>query len=141
VITICDTGPLLAYLNRNDPHHAWAVALMKQVRTPMLVCESVLTEVAYFLREDGLALDPLFQLLERGVVRLDFDLSAHWQRIRTLMSRYRQMDLADASIVVMTELHALSRVLTVDRTDFSVYRRNDRQVIDFVAPGKDKGRR
>ena len=107
----------------------------------MLVCESVLTEVAYFLREDGLALDPLFQLLERGVVRLDFDLSAHWQRIRTLMSRYRQMDLADASIVVMTELHALSRVLTVDRTDFSVYRRNDRQVIDFVAPGKDKGRR
>ena len=54
------------------------------------------------------------------------------------MSRYRQMDLADASIVVMTELHARSQVLTIDRTDFSVYRRNDRQVIDFVAPGKGR---
>ena len=45
MIAICDTGPLLAYLNRNDPHHAWAVALMKQVRPPMLVSEPVLTEV------------------------------------------------------------------------------------------------
>jgi len=44
------------------------------------------------------------------------------------------MDLPDASIVVMSELHAKSQVLTVDRTDFSVYRRNDRQVIDFIAP-------
>ena len=140
MITICDTGPLLAYLNRNDPYHAWAVALMKQVRAPMLVCEPVLTEVVYFLREDGLAVDPLFQLLEREAVRLGFDLSAHWSRIRTLMSRYRQMDLADASIVVMTELHARSQVLTIARTDFSVYRRNDRQVIDFVAPGKNKRR-
>jgi predicted nucleic acid-binding protein len=134
VTTICDTGPLLAYLNRNDPYHAWAAALMKQVRPPMLVSEPILTEVVYFLREDGLPIEPLFQLLERGAVRLDFDLSAHWTRVQTLMSRYRQMDLADASVVVMTELHKRSQVLTIDRTDFSVYRRNDRQVIDFVAP-------
>jgi predicted nucleic acid-binding protein len=140
VITICDTGPLLAYLNRNDPHHEWAVALMKQVRAPMLVCEPVLTEIVYFLREDGLAVDPLFQLLEREAIRLAFDLSTHWPRIRTLMSRYRQMDLADASVVVMTELHARSQVLTVDRRDFSVYRRNDRQVIDFICPGRGRAR-
>lgn len=139
MITICDTGPLLAYLNRNDPHHEWAVVLMKQVQAPMLVCESVLTEIVYFLREDGLALDPLFQLLEREAVRLEFNLSEHWPRIRTLMSRYKQMDLADASIVVMTELHPRSQVLTIDRKDFSVYRRNDRQVIDFISPGKGRG--
>ena len=138
MITICDTGPLLAYLNRNDPHHEWAVALMKQVRAPMLVCEPVLTEVVYFLREDGLAVDPLFQLLERQAIRLAFDLSGHWPRVRTLMSRYRQMDLADASIVVMTELRTQSQVLTLDRKDFSVYRRNDRQVIDFISPGRGR---
>ena len=109
---------------------------MKQVRAPMLVCEPVLTEIIYFLREDGLALDPLFQLLEREAIRLDFDLSAHWPRVRTLMSRYRQMDLADASIVVMTELQARSQVLTIDHKDFSVYRRNDRQVINFGSPAK-----
>jgi predicted nucleic acid-binding protein len=50
------------------------------------------------------------------------------------MARYRQMDLADAAIVVMSEMHRTTEVLTLDRTDFSVYRRNDRQVIPFVAP-------
>ena len=134
MITICDTGPLLAYLNRSDAHHAWAVELMKAVRAPLLVSEPVLTEVVYFLREDRMAVDPLFELIEREAVRLEFDMSTHWPRIRTLMSRYRRMDLADASIVVMSELHARSQVLTIDRKDFSVYRRNDRQVIDFVAP-------
>ncbi len=134
MITICDTGPLVAYLNRHDPHHGWAVSLMKQVAAPLLVSEPVLTEVVYFLREDGLTVEPLFQLLERNALRMEFDLASHWPRIRTLMGRYLQMDLADASIVVMTELHARCRVLTIDRTDFSVYRRNDRQLIDFVAP-------
>src|SRR5262249_62170161 len=106
---------------------------MKKVRPPLLTCEAVLTEAVYFLREDVLEVGPLFRLLERGALRLDFDVSTHWPRIRTLMARYPRMDLADASIVVMSELHARSEVFTVDRRDFSVYRRNDRQMIDFVA--------
>lgn len=134
MINICDTGPLVAYLNRNDPHHEWAVALMKQLAPPLLTCEPVLTEAIYFLREDRVTVSPLFAMLERGAIRLEFSMSSHWPRVRALMSRYERMDLADAAVVVMSELHAKCRVLTVDRRDFSAYRRNDRQVIDFVAP-------
>jgi predicted nucleic acid-binding protein len=134
VIVICDTGPIVAYLNRNDPHHEWAVEAMKQIRPPMLTCEPVLTEAAYFLREDRVDLDPLFQMLERNALRIDFDMAVHWQRIRTLMTRYARMHLADASVVVMSELRARSRVLTIDVRDFSIYRRNDRRVIPFLAP-------
>lgn len=126
----------MAYLNRNDPYHSWAVELMKQVRSPMLTTEPVLTEVAYFLRADQVDVDSLFQLLERGAVRVDLQVAAHWPRLRTLMARYNQMDVADASIVVLSERQMRCQVLTVDRKDFSVYRRNDRQVIDFVAPPK-----
>lgn len=134
MITICDTGPLIAYLNRRDPYHDWAVRVMKQLRSPLLTCEPVLTEAAYFLREDGLDVDPLFQLIERGALLIAFDLASHWPRVRTLMARYERMDLADAAVVVMCEQQAASQVVTVDRRDFSVYRRNDRQVIDFIAP-------
>jgi len=102
----------------------------------MLTSAPVLTELFYFLREDQLDVDPVFQLLELGALRLEFDLSAHWPRVRTMMARYKRMDLADASIVVMCELHARSQVLTIDRTDFAIYRRNDRQMIDFVSPPK-----
>jgi predicted nucleic acid-binding protein len=110
---------------------------MKQVRSPMLTTEPVLTEVAYFLRNDRIDVDPLFQLLERDAVRLDLPVATHWPRLRTLMARYDQMDLADASIVVLSERHPRSQVVTIDRRDFSIYRRNDRQVIDFIAPPKE----
>jgi predicted nucleic acid-binding protein len=136
VITIATLARSLPISIANDSHHKWAVELMKHVRDSNLVCEPVLTEVVYFLREDGLKLDPLFLLLEREAIRLALDIPAHWPRVRTHMSRYRQMDLADASVVVMTELHPQSQVLTIDRRDFSVYRRNDRQMIDFVSPGR-----
>jgi predicted nucleic acid-binding protein len=134
VITVCDTGPIVAYLNRNDPQHDWAVAVMKQLRPPLLTCEAVLTEAAYFLRDDGVDVDPLFRMLERAALLIDFDMSAHWPRMRTLMRRYGNMDLADASVVVMSEVHARSQVLTLDAKDFGIYRRNDRQVIRFIAP-------
>jgi predicted nucleic acid-binding protein len=137
MITICDTGPLVAYLNRKDPYHAWAVDVMKQLKPPFWTCEPVLTEVAYFLREDELDVDSLFVLLERSALRIDFALTDKWPRVRTLMTRYERMDLADAAVVVMSEIHKRCQVLTIDRRDFSTYRRNDRQVIPFIAPPAD----
>lgn len=134
MITICDTGPLVAYFNRNDPHHAWAVEQMRALRPPLRTCEAVLTETAYFLREDRLDPDVLFEMVERGALEVDFDFTAHWPRLRTLMARYPQMDLADACLVSMSERWPRARVLTLDRRDFAVYRRNDRQVIEFIAP-------
>ena len=134
MITICDTGPLVAYLNANDTHHAWAVSMMKQVPPPMVTSEAVLTEAVDFLRDEGLDLEPLLVFVERGALRVDFDFEARWPRVRMLMSRYTRMDLADATIVAMTEVHRRCQVLTVDRKDFAIYRRNDRQVIPFVAP-------
>ena len=44
------------------------------------------------------------------------------------------MSLADACIVRMTELMRDSRVLTLDRKDFAVYRRNGRELIPLIVP-------
>jgi predicted nucleic acid-binding protein len=107
---------------------------MKQIRPPLLTCEAVLTEVVYFLRDDKVDVDPLLELIERSAVVVDFDLASNWPRVRALMRRWERMDLADASIVVMSEVRPNSQVLTIDRKDFSIYRRNDRQVVDFIAP-------
>ncbi len=134
MIFICDTGPLVAFLTRRDAFHDWAMTLFREIPAPLRTCEAVLTETAYFLREDGLPTDPLHELLDNGSLKVDFDFEANRPRLRKLMARYRQMDFADACIVAMSERWLRCRVLTLDRKDFSTYRRNDRQAIDFVAP-------
>lgn len=42
--------------------------------------------------------------------------------------------LADLCIIRMSELHPRHSVLTVERTDFRVYRRNKREAIPLVCP-------
>jgi hypothetical protein len=44
------------------------------------------------------------------------------------------MDLADACLVRMSELRRTCRVLTLDRREFTVYRRNGRDIIPIIAP-------
>ena len=64
-----------------------------------------------------------------------FDLDAEIQAVAALMDRYANvpMSLADACLVRMAELHANSRILTLDG-DFRIYRKNGREPLDAVLP-------
>lgn len=132
--TICDTGPIVAFLNRRDPFHEWAVSQFAVLRPPLFTCEAVLTEAFYFLRSDGLVVEPLFEMLERKALAVDFRFSDPAPRIRKLMHRFSRMDFADACVVAMSERWERCQVLTLDVRDFSVYRRHDRQTIPLVTP-------
>ena len=44
------------------------------------------------------------------------------------------MDLADACLVRMTELTRRCKIWTVDRADFSAYRRHGRQIVPCEFP-------
>ena len=80
--------------------------------------------------------DPLL-LLERGVLRLAFDLSDNVRQVRALMKRYGNvpMSLADTCLARMSELVTGSTVLTLDG-DFRIYRRHRRQKIPLLMPTK-----
>ena len=129
---IADTGFLVAFANRNDRHHAWAVRLGEQVTEPLLTCEAVLAETAFHLGSVPLVL----AMLQEGLVTLAFDLREHLPHLAALAERYadRQPDLADLCLIRMSELHARHRVITVDRRDFRVYRRNKREAIPLICP-------
>jgi hypothetical protein len=53
-----------------------------------------------------------------------------------LAGRYadRQPDLADLCLIRMSELNPRHTVITVDRKDFRVYRRNKRETIPLICP-------
>jgi uncharacterized protein len=48
-LLIVDTGPLVAYLNRNDSGHARCAALFEQRRDQLLVTPYVVTEACYLV--------------------------------------------------------------------------------------------
>ena len=138
---LLDTGPLVAYLNRQDRHHRWAVACWSALYDPLLTCEAVLSEAVFLLQSDGSDAEPLLRLVERGVIRLDFSIADHRADVSRLLRKYadQPMSLADACLVRMAELSDASQVFTTDK-DFLVYRRRGRHVIPLLSPFAPAGR-
>ena len=129
---IADTGFLVAFVNRNDTHHPWAVQVAERLTEPLLTCEAVLAETAFHLQDAALVLS----MLREGLVTLAFDCSDHLPQLAALAARYadRSPDLADLCLIRMSELHPRHSVITVDRADFRVYRRNKREAIPLISP-------
>lgn len=135
-MTLCDTGPLVALVDRDDPHHARCVAALRTLPAqPLLTTWPCLTEVMYLLwRAGGLpAQDELWGYLADGLVVLHMPAAAEWERIRTLMQQYHDapMDLADASLVTAAERLQLRRIFTLDR-HFYAYRIDGQHPFDVV---------
>lgn len=129
---IADTGFLVAFANRNDIHHEWAVDVAKRVSDPLLTCEAVLAETAFHLRNASLAL----AMVAEGLVTLRFSANEHVSQLAALAKRYadREPDLADLCLVRMSELFPRHSIITIDREDFRVYRRNKRETIPLISP-------
>ena len=129
------TGPLVAALNRHDRHHQWAKARLAEIALPMLTCEAVLAELCYLVRTIPGGGEAALELVRQGVLELPFRTADHIAPLTRLMKKYADvpMSLADACLVRMSELHADSVLLTLDR-DFLIYRRNGRQVIPTLIP-------
>jgi len=135
---LLDTGPLVAFFDRSDADHAWVKQRWAQAPVPILTCEPVLAEATYLLREHaGLPVNKVLALFERKVIAAPFRLEDHAGPVAHLVEKYSDqgMQLADACLVRMSELYRDCRVFTLDRRDFQVYRRFERQVIPLVAPG------
>jgi len=129
---IADTGFIVAFGNRGDTHHTWAVNLAKAVTEPLLTCEAVLAEAAFHL---GSSLY-VVSLLQDEMLRVAFDATRNLEQLLELARRYedRRPDLADLCLIRMSELYPRHTVITVDESDFRIYRRNKRESIPILVP-------
>jgi predicted nucleic acid-binding protein len=129
---IADTGFLVAFANRKDQHHSWAIQLASQITEPLLTCEAVLAEAAFHLDNSALVLG----FVRDGLVRPALILSDQLGRLGELAERYsdRRPDLADLCVIRLSELYPKHAVITIDAADFSVYRRGRRELIPLIHP-------
>ena len=134
---LLDTGPLVAFFDRSEEYHDWAKEAWAQAPVPMLTCEPVLAEATYLLQERaGLPPEKMLALLERKIISIPFCLEENAAGVARLLGKYRDqgMQLADACLVRMSERQRDCVLFTLDKAEFRVYRRFERQIIPLMAP-------
>ena len=131
---LVDAGPIVAFLT-DEANHGWATEQFSRFGS-FETCEAVLSEACARLAYAGFDQSAVIRLVDEGVLKLTFDTAYNIGRILILMEKYRDlpMDFADACLVAMSEEEKDSLVVTLDRRDFSVYRRHGRQSVPVSAP-------
>lgn len=132
---IIDTGPLVAFLDRRETHHGWIAEQAGTLALPWLLCEAVLAESWHLLRRLPVAQDILLEMVENGLLKVEFALSDDIEAVRLLRQKYRDipMSLADACLVRMAEKFDDHAICTLD-SDFTVYRKHGRHPIPLITP-------
>ena len=131
---IADTGFIVAFGNRDDRHHRWALDLAATITEPLLTCEAVLAESAFHLGSSAYVLS----LVRDEMLQVAFECIRNLEQLEELARRYadRKPDLADLCLIRMSELYPRHTVITIDESDFRIYRRNKRETIPILSPPK-----
>lgn len=121
-----DAGPLYAYVDADDAHHAASLELLETHPGPLIVPTLVVTEVAYLI-STRLGAGPEVRFLSDlaiGEFSVEPVAAADWLRIAELVARYRNLPLGtvDASVVATAERLGVREIATVDHRHFTVVR-------------------
>jgi uncharacterized protein len=133
-VTLCDAGPLVAIIDRNDPHHAQCTAALDGMEF-LVSTWQCFTEAMHLARRAGgyRAQEALWKFWENGVLSFHVSDEGQSARMRELMHQYQDapMDLADASLVAAAEWLRVRRVFTLDQ-HFRAYRINGRHAFEII---------
>lgn len=123
---LLDTSGLLAALDESQRHHHECASLLGEATPPLLLSPFVLAELDYLLmRHIGQrAQAALLEEVARGAYQLELFGAADVARAKEVVEQYADLEigLADASIVVLAQRHAVTEVLTLDQRHFRAMR-------------------
>jgi predicted nucleic acid-binding protein len=121
---LVDAGPLIALIHEDDDEHQRCREAFAAMNEPLGTVWPAVAEAMYLLSFSSQAQDALWEMIETGVVDILPLGVDDIGRMKELMRKYRDlpMDLADAALVRVAERERLSRIFTLDRRDFQIYR-------------------
>ena len=124
--SIFDTGFLLAVFDEGDKHHLACLKAYQTEASNALLPDVVLPELAYLIkRELNLkALITFLRLIAEGQYKLVRTTESDLNRAAEILEKYNDnnIDLVDAVIVAMAERLEITKILTVDRRHFNVFK-------------------
>ncbi|WP_375580487.1 PIN domain-containing protein [Marivirga tractuosa] len=120
---LIDAGPLIALFDRSDKHHLKAISFLKTLERGLITTWPVITETSHMLSFSTKAQANFLEWIERGGLKI-FELEHDKiSRLSELTRKYDDvpMDLADASLIVASEVKGVHQIASID-SDFYIYR-------------------
>lgn len=129
---LVDTGFLIAFGRRGDPLHSAADAFLRDYSGRLVTVAPVIVETCFFFAAE--AKIRFLEWIQSGAVSVVEAGVEAYPELARILGRYadRDIDLADAALIWHANRTGLRSILTVDQTDFSVYRLADRRRFDLV---------
>jgi len=128
--TLIDASPIIALFNKNDKYHEKIKDFLKTYSGILTTSWSVITEVSHMLSFNINTQIDFLKWIKLGGIQVEnidlYDL----ERIIKLSEKYSDvpMDLADASLVVISEKKNIKEIITID-SDYYLYRTIDKEMI------------
>ncbi len=133
LVTLIDTGILVALYDRADFHHDQVIEFLSNCRGQLITTLGCVTEVMWLLEPDRRAQNEFLHHLHGRVYDCEPMQANDFVRMAELNTQYSDLpaDFADLSLVVISERLDISRIATLDK-DFDIYRRYRSQAFERV---------
>ena len=131
--TLIDAGPIIALFNKNDKYHKKIKNFLKKYDGKLTSTWPVVTEVSHMLDFNVQTQIDFLTWIQLGGVNIEAIENEDIGRIIELTMKYSDlpMDLADASLVVLSERLSIKEIITID-SDYYVYRTIKKEMIENI---------
>lgn len=131
--TLIDAGPIIALFNKNDKYHHQIKAFIKDYQGFLTTTWPVVTEVSHMLSFNVQTQIDFLTWIKLGGVLIEEIHVKDIERIVELSKKYSDvpMDLADASLVVLSEKLKIKQIITID-SDYYIYRTIHKEMIENI---------
>lgn len=131
--TLIDAGPIIALFNKNDKYHMKIKNFLKKYDGKLTSTWPVVTEVSHMLDFNVQTQIDFLTWIQLGGVNIETIKNEDIGRIIELSMKYSDlpMDLADASLVILSEKLKIKKIITID-SDYYVYRTIKKEMIENI---------
>ncbi len=131
--TLIDAGPIIALFNKNDKFHKVVKEFIKEYKGKLITSWPVITEASHMLDFNVQVQIDLFKWIRLGGLIIEEVNIDDIDRIIGLSEKYSDIpiDLADASLVVLSEKLKIKEIITID-SDYYIYRTIEKEMIKNI---------
>ena len=131
--TLIDAGPLIALFNGKDTYHEKIVNFLEHSTDKLITSWPVIAETCHMLSFSVKAQLDFLKWCERGAVKIENAIDSELARIIELTEKYSNvpMDLADATLIVISEKMHIKEIITID-SDYYIYRTMKKEMLKNI---------